>query len=634
MTNEEKRNIYNNIQNLYNMDFTTWQEVLAQLYNLVADIDQKFDTVKEQFELMLGKEVANKLEEMYNDGSLEKLLNTQTLERIKQELLQIITTNKTEFDNFKNEINEQLDNIEKKTLNYLTPELFGAKGDGVADDTIAFNNMLKSARENKIRCIKASGRYKINATANLTEFGVDGITIEGLHKSLTMGDGSEILLNTGGIGIDCTGTSKFVLKNIKVYSRHESLDNPSTIGILFGRSESHQVAGFCKLENAYIDIKSNYSANDGLGSIGVYDYAVEVVDFNKGEIRADVPIIFTQNNIYNIESSLTNTNPPSSANTMTVVNLIGTMLTSWRNYACICENIGESFFKINTDCYPSDGRTKGISDFLFLGDYNKNIDINNIHSECFSKLAEIDGKINFVKFSGIKSGLENKVIELLKATSAIKNCDIDILCSIDRKSYPTGATNVLYSEQTGDWNIVGNDIRLGSDNAIYCPNQKINSTRIISTETIENLNIKCKSGSSLDILCYDGKPYFNGKNSLDVTVPSATYYKLSFDNILKNIGTMWNVDNKDKLVIQQSGMYSINLSVATKNVAGNVTVNLLSNSAKKSFNTFKLNGYETFLFSPCVYLNKGDVVQIEIYQTTGENIEFIANNVLLEVAKI
>ena len=36
-------NIYNAIQNVYNMDKTTWQEVLAELYNLVSKVENKLD---------------------------------------------------------------------------------------------------------------------------------------------------------------------------------------------------------------------------------------------------------------------------------------------------------------------------------------------------------------------------------------------------------------------------------------------------------------------------------------------------------------------------------------------------------------------------------------------------------------
>lgn len=46
MTNEEKRNIYNNIQNLYNMDFTTWQEVLATMYTYIDDISSRLERIE------------------------------------------------------------------------------------------------------------------------------------------------------------------------------------------------------------------------------------------------------------------------------------------------------------------------------------------------------------------------------------------------------------------------------------------------------------------------------------------------------------------------------------------------------------------------------------------------------------
>lgn len=77
MTNNEKRNIYNAIQNLYNMDFTTWQEVLAMLYNLVADVDQKIDKLETKFTLLLGKEVAEAIRKLYENGLLAEIINQE-----------------------------------------------------------------------------------------------------------------------------------------------------------------------------------------------------------------------------------------------------------------------------------------------------------------------------------------------------------------------------------------------------------------------------------------------------------------------------------------------------------------------------------------------------------------------------
>ena len=69
------KNIYNAIQNVYNMDKTTWQEVLAELYNLVSKVENKFDLFETKFGSLLGEEVTIELKKMYDDGSLASLIN-------------------------------------------------------------------------------------------------------------------------------------------------------------------------------------------------------------------------------------------------------------------------------------------------------------------------------------------------------------------------------------------------------------------------------------------------------------------------------------------------------------------------------------------------------------------------------
>lgn len=46
-------NIYSSIQNLYNMDKSTWQEVLAELYNLVYQCQTTCDNLNNTINLML-----------------------------------------------------------------------------------------------------------------------------------------------------------------------------------------------------------------------------------------------------------------------------------------------------------------------------------------------------------------------------------------------------------------------------------------------------------------------------------------------------------------------------------------------------------------------------------------------------
>ena len=106
-------NIYNAIQNLYNMDKTTWQEVLAELYNLVSKIDNKFDLFELKFGSLLGEQVIKELKKMYDDGSLASLINDKLLKDIN-----------TKVDTFKTEVSEQLEHI-AKDKEFIKLSLFG-----------------------------------------------------------------------------------------------------------------------------------------------------------------------------------------------------------------------------------------------------------------------------------------------------------------------------------------------------------------------------------------------------------------------------------------------------------------------------------------------------------------------------
>ena len=86
-------NIYNAIQNVYNMDKTTWQEVLAELYNLVSKVENKFNLFENKFGVLLGEEVTIELKKMYDDGSLGSLINDRLFKNIKTEVSEEILNN-------------------------------------------------------------------------------------------------------------------------------------------------------------------------------------------------------------------------------------------------------------------------------------------------------------------------------------------------------------------------------------------------------------------------------------------------------------------------------------------------------------------------------------------------------------
>ena len=120
MTNEEKRNIYNNIQNLYNMDFTSWQEVLAMMYNLVSDVNQKFENFEQRFEFMISREVTEVINKMYLDGTLASIINEKffsdlnvKIDKDKSDIMYVLTNEVNRINTEIESINEQLDNIKR-----------------------------------------------------------------------------------------------------------------------------------------------------------------------------------------------------------------------------------------------------------------------------------------------------------------------------------------------------------------------------------------------------------------------------------------------------------------------------------------------------------------------------------------
>ena len=104
-------NIYNAIQNLYNMDKETWQEVLSEMYTLVNNTSLKFDTFEQKFLLHLGNEVTKELKKMYDDGRLGDLINDVLLNDINTKVDNNYTTLDNKIDTVNSELNSQLDTI-------------------------------------------------------------------------------------------------------------------------------------------------------------------------------------------------------------------------------------------------------------------------------------------------------------------------------------------------------------------------------------------------------------------------------------------------------------------------------------------------------------------------------------------
>lgn len=167
MTNEEKRNIYNAIQNLYNMDFTTWQEVLAMMYNLVADVEQQFEAFQQKFELMLGKEVTEAIKKMYDDGTLAQIINEEIfsdlnnkIDKVEADLLMTLTDEIARLE-------KEVDINTIKLTKYVTPSQFKSSSD--IDDTNSIQKAIDYCLSNGTTLKADKDIYLISNTLRIQE---------------------------------------------------------------------------------------------------------------------------------------------------------------------------------------------------------------------------------------------------------------------------------------------------------------------------------------------------------------------------------------------------------------------------------------------------------------------------------
>lgn len=106
MTNEEKRNIFNAINNVYNMDATTWQEVLAVLYNTVNGVKLDFDDLETRFGLLLPEEVRKMIQKLVDDGTLANIINGELFQDLDNSIRGIKNNiNDFKFINYFSQLN-------------------------------------------------------------------------------------------------------------------------------------------------------------------------------------------------------------------------------------------------------------------------------------------------------------------------------------------------------------------------------------------------------------------------------------------------------------------------------------------------------------------------------------------------
>jgi len=121
-----------------------------------------------------------------------------------------------EISDIKADLNQEVGDI-KSAINYITPEMFGAKGDGIADDTVPFQRFINDSNRKKI----ISGKYRItssitvNTITNLIGIGGGNRTIPTIIFEPVEDNKTLFVLTTGYLYIDsATITSNLTLDNV------------------------------------------------------------------------------------------------------------------------------------------------------------------------------------------------------------------------------------------------------------------------------------------------------------------------------------------------------------------------------------------------------------------------------------
>lgn len=175
------------------------------------------------------------------------------------------------FENLdvQNEINNKLDSLMKSGefntyVGYVTPQMFGAKGDGVTDDTEALKEMLKT----KSHIVFPSGNYVVTDTIELAQGG----KLEGsFTASLVFKENGNLLLNSDCslIGLNIKANGDINAPTIKLIGNYCHLDNLRISGGNFHFSISsgaHSISNIHSLDAikgafTFTDVNDAYMSN-------------------------------------------------------------------------------------------------------------------------------------------------------------------------------------------------------------------------------------------------------------------------------------------------------------------------------------------------------------------------------------
>lgn len=389
------------------------------------------------------------------------------------------------------QVNEQLDGrietlagvgIFAKDYPKLVPEY---------DDSPRFKRAIDAAIAQGVhKLILTESSYVFNTSIDMTDIR-NGLVLEGRSE------GTVLVGNTGGICLDLTGSQKTNLKNIRIVGGET---NPSTIGVLYARSTDNIYAEFNTLENIEISLPSVPSANSGIGTIGIYNFSSEIGAGHDITIDADLPVVLTNKNIFNVASAFTTIHPVGVNNiSMSEWAISGhSTLRPKTKCAVLLDNV----LSIDIDAYVLlDGDREVASEYAFI---IKNTCFNlsfKGHVENFKKSILLDGdtplgtyvtdlNVHFTK--QIFGNHDQIVLDGRVGTTGVYGSDLNVV--------PTSNTithNAIVQLGTNHIGIMNSKIILNERQGMNTPVGKTTSNLIKAFEAYPTVNLSTFSNGTI-----------------------------------------------------------------------------------------------------------------------------------------
>ncbi len=174
------------------------------------------------------------------------------------------------------------------------PQWFGARGDGKTDDAKALQKAVDFAcRAGILNVCLGNGQYRLTQTLNLTSLRTPGaLCRDSLRIHGTTGFGGACLIGDTGDGHAVVEISGIQFGEFEKFSITSGKENPSTVGLFMGiPKELPQTQN--NVLHISIVLPDDMKANDGLGTIGLWNFAAEENTFQCVYFVANRPVILT-----------------------------------------------------------------------------------------------------------------------------------------------------------------------------------------------------------------------------------------------------------------------------------------------------------------------------------------------------